>query len=345
MIKPEAERQAATRAEPEKRVAMKLFGRKERTETGVRRTRDTWFGRITQMFSGPSITDEKWEELEEVLISSDVGVGTAMALVQRTRERVQEQSRSDREHSALDLVKEELLALLGEASDKASRLLENGAVGLLKNEAVRPKPVVVLVVGVNGSGKTTSIAKLTRMFQEGGARVTLGAGDTFRAGAIEQLKTWAERLGVEVVANQPGGDSAAVAYDTLQAATARSSDVAIIDTAGRLHTNRNLMEELSKVRRVLERIDPEAPHMTLLVLDATTGQNGLAQAKAFTEVVACDGVFLAKLDGTAKGGMVFSIQKELGLPVLFIGTGETADDLSLFEPRQFVDALLGPADV
>ena len=175
--------------------------------------------------------------------------------------------------------------------------------------------------------------------------MTLGAGDTFRAGAIEQLKTWAERLGVEVVANQPGGDSAAVAYDTLQAARARGSDVAIIDTAGRLHTNRNLMEELSKVRRVLERIDPEAPHMTLLVLDATTGQNGLAQAKAFTEVIACDGVFLAKLDGTAKGGMVFSIQKELGLPVLFIGTGETADDLSLFEPRQFVDALLGPADV
>lgn len=337
MIKSEAERQAAARAEPEKRVAMKLFGRKERTETGVRRTRDTWFGRITQMFSGPSITDEKWEELEEVLISSDVGVSTAMALVQRTRERVQEQSRSDREHSALDLVKEELLALLGEASDKAARLLENGA--------SRLKPVVVLVVGVNGSGKTTSIAKLTRMFQEGGARVILGAGDTFRAGAIEQLKTWAERLGVEVVANQPGGDSAAVAYDTLQAATARSSDVAIIDTAGRLHTNRNLMEELSKIRRVLERIDPEAPHMTLLVLDATTGQNGLAQAKAFTEVVACDGVFLAKLDGTAKGGMVFSIQKELGLPVLFIGTGETADDLSLFEPRQFVDALLGPADV
>ena len=316
---------------------MKLFGRKERTETGVRRTRDTWFGRITQMFSGPSISEEKWEELEEVLISSDVGVSTAMALVERTRERVQEQSRSDRERSALYLMKEELLALLGEASDKAA--------SLLGNEASRPKPVVVLVVGVNGSGKTTSIAKLTRMFQEDGARVTLGAGDTFRAGAIEQLKTWAERLGVEVVANQPGGDSAAVAYDTLQAARARGSDVAIIDTAGRLHTNRNLMEELSKVRRVLERIDPEAPHMTLLVLDATTGQNGLAQAKAFTEVVVCDGVFLAKLDGTAKGGMVFSIQKELGLPVLFIGTGETADDLSLFEPRQFVDALLGPADV
>jgi fused signal recognition particle receptor len=324
-------------AEPEKRVTMKLFGRKERTETGVRRTRDTWFGHITQMFSGPSISEEKWEELEEVLISADVGVSTAMALVERTRERVQEQSRSDRERSALYLMKEELLALLGEASDKTATLLGN--------EASRPKPVVVLVVGVNGSGKTTSIAKLARMFQEDGAQVTLGAGDTFRAGAIEQLKTWAKRLGVEVVGNQSGGDSAAVAYDTLQAARARGSDVAIIDTAGRLHTNRNLMEELSKVQRVLERIDPEAPHMTLLVLDATTGQNGLAQAKAFTETITCDGVLLAKLDGTAKGGIVFSIQKELGLPVLFIGTGETADDLSLFEPRQFVNALLCPADV
>ncbi len=334
MIKSEAWRQGA---EPEKRVDMKLFGRKERTETGVRRTRVTWFGRIAQMFTGTSIPEERWEELEEALISSDVGVGTAMALVERTRERVRDQERSERGTSALDMVKEELLVLLGETGDKAASLLENGATG--------PKPLVVLVVGVNGSGKTTSIAKLARMFQEDGARVTLGAGDTFRAGAIEQLKTWADRLGVEVVANQPGGDSAAVAYDTLQAARARGSDVAIIDTAGRLHTNRNLMDELSKVRRVLERIDPEAPHMTLLVLDATTGQNGLAQAKAFTEVVACDGVFLAKLDGTAKGGMVFSIRKELGLPVLFIGTGETADDMSPFEPRQFVDALLGPADV
>ena len=316
---------------------MKLFGRKERTETGVRRTRDTWFGRIAQMFTGPSIPEEKWEELEEALISSDVGVSTAMALVERTRERVRYQDRSEEGTSALDLMKDELLALLGETGITLASLLDNGV--------SRQPPAVVLVVGVNGSGKTTSIAKLARMFQEDGARVTLGAGDTFRAGAIEQLKTWAERLGVEVVANQSGGDSAAVAYDTLQAAKARGSDVAIIDTAGRLHTNSNLMEELSKVRRVLERIDPEAPHMTLLVLDATTGQNGLAQAKAFTEAVACDGVFLAKLDGTAKGGMIFSIQKELGLPVLFIGTGETADDMSAFEPRQFVDALFGPADV
>ncbi|MBI4200723.1 MAG: signal recognition particle-docking protein FtsY, partial [Chloroflexi bacterium] len=196
---------------------------------------------------------------------------------------------------------------------------------------------------VNGSGKTTSIAKLAHFFQEAGDRVVIGAADTFRAAAVDQLQVWGKRLGVEVVAHQQGGDPAAVAFDALQAGKARGADVVIIDTAGRLHTKSNLMEELKKVRRVVGRLDPSAPHLTILVMDATTGQNGLAQARAFTQAVACDGIFLAKLDGTAKGGFVFAIRQELGLPVLFIGTGEGVEDMSPFEPRQFVEALFTPS--
>ncbi len=314
-----------------------FFGRKERTEEGVRRTRQTWFGRVARLFQGGQMTQATWDELEEALVSADVGVATATAVLQSARTRLRAMGGDAAPSRALQVVKEEMAALLGKEDTRIKALLE-------KQES-RPKPLVVLVVGVNGSGKTTSIAKLTRYFQEAGDQVILGAADTFRAAAIEQLQVWAQRLSVEVVAHQSGSDPAAVAFDAVQAGKARGADVVIIDTAGRLHTKSNLMEELRKVRRVVQRLDPQAPHLTLLVMDATTGQNGLAQARAFTEAVACDGVFLAKLDGTAKGGVVFAIQQELGLPVLFIGTGERSEDMSPFDPAQFVEALFASTAV
>ena len=314
-----------------------LFGRKKHTEEGVKRTRDTWFGRVTRLFQGRAIAEATWDELEEALVSADVGLKTTQDVLQRVRARVKAQGSSATAEDALQALKGELTSALGEVEEKVARLLES-------NEG-RPHPLVVLVVGVNGSGKTTSIAKLARYFQELGDRVLLGAGDTFRAAAIEQLQAWAGRIGVEVVAHQQGSDPAAVAYDALQAGKARGAQVVIIDTAGRLHNKQHLMEELRKIHRVLGRLDASAPHLTLLVLDATTGQNGLAQARAFTEAVACDGVVLAKLDGTAKGGVVFAIRQELGLPVLFIGTGEGIEDLSPFNPQQFVEALFAPSGV
>ncbi len=314
---------------------MRFFGRQERMEEGVRRTRETWFGRLAHLFQERRMVDEAWDELEEALISADVGVAATTGLLQRAQERLQTTKGDASSELALKVVKEELLALLEGAG--------TGVRGLLEGEGSRPKPLVVLVVGVNGSGKTTSIAKLAHYFQEGGDRVILGAGDTFRAAAIEQLQEWGRRLNVEVVAHQSGGDPAAVAFDSVQAARARGADVVIVDTAGRLHTKTNLMEEIKKVRRVVQRLDESAPHLTILVLDATTGQNGLSQARGFTEAVKCDGIFLAKLDGTAKGGIVFAIQQELGLPVLFIGTGEGVEDLSPFDPDQFIGALLRPS--
>ena len=309
----------------------RLFGRQKHTEDGVRRTRETWFSHLGRLFRGHRFSEEAWDELEEALVSADVGVTTATATLQRARESLHTANDGPTPELVLKAVKAEMLAVLGDAGSKARSLLED--------RESRPRPLVVLVAGVNGSGKTTSIAKLTRFFQEAGDRVLLGAADTFRAAAIDQLRVWGDRLGVEVVAHQRGGDPAAVAFDAVQAGKARGAQVVIIDTAGRLHTKHNLMEELRKIRRVLERLDPSAPHLTLLVMDATTGQNGLAQARAFTDAVTCDGVFLAKLDGTAKGGVVFVIRQELDLPVLFIGTGETAEDLAPFDASHFVEAL------
>ena len=310
---------------------VKLFGRRERTEEGVRRTRETWFGRIGRLFHAGGDDGRAWDDLEEALISADVGVAATQAVIQRTRASLQQQGLDGNGDRVLEALKSEMSMLLGQREGTALSLVEPGG--------LRPKPLVVLIVGVNGSGKTTSIAKLTHYFKENGDQVILGAADTFRAAAIEQLQVWGKRLDTEVVAHQSGGDSAAVAFDAIQAAQARGADVVIIDTAGRLHTKSNLMEELKKVRRVVQRLDDSAPHLTLLVLDATTGQNGLAQARTFVDVVACDGIFLAKLDGTARGGIAFAIQQELGLPVLFIGTGEGAEDISPFDPDQFVEAL------
>ncbi len=305
---------------------------KKRTQQGVRKSRDTWFGKIMGVLRSSQLDDSVWEELEEVLISADVGVETSLDLVNRLRNITADQKYSDPQQ-VFDALKLELLA--GLKSDASSDLEAEAELS--------ETPLVVLVVGVNGAGKTTSIAKLAHHFQQGGKRVLLGAGDTFRAAAIEQLQVLGERVGADVISHRQGADPGAVAFDAFQAARARKADVLIIDTAGRLHTKSNLMEELKKIVRVIGRQDPAAPHQVLLILDATTGHNGLAQARSFTEAVGCTGVFLAKLDGTAKGGIVLSIRESLGLPILFIGTGEKLEDMAVFDPEEFVEAILEPA--
>ena len=303
---------------------------KEKTREGVRRSRETWFGRLSGLLRAPRLDDAVWDELEEILISADLGVDTSLKLIQRLKTQAQ-QERTNQPQQVIDGLKEELVSIL-EAGHRVDVWDE-----------VETSPFVILVVGVNGSGKTTSIAKLAYHFQAAGKRVVLGAADTFRAAAIDQLETLGHRAGVEVVGHQPGTDPGAVAYDAFRAAMARQADVLIIDTAGRLHTKSNLMEELKKIKRVLNRLEPSAPHHVLLVLDATTGQNGLSQARYFAEAVDCTGIFLAKLDGTAKGGIVLAIKSELDLPILFIGTGEKLQDMAPFDPGEFVEAILEPA--
>ena len=304
---------------------------KERTQQGVRKSRDTWFGKIMGVLRSSQLDDSVWEELEELLISADVGVETSLDLVGRLRTITSDRKYNDPQQ-VFEALKLELLA--GLKSDSPSDL--NAETELSET------PLVVLVVGVNGAGKTTSIAKLAHHFEQAGKRVLLGAGDTFRAAAIEQLQALGERAGVDVISHRQGADPGAVAFDAFQAARARKADVLIIDTAGRLHTKSNLMEELKKIVRVIGRLDSAAPHQVLLILDATTGHNGLAQAKSFTEAVGCTGVFLAKLDGTAKGGIVLAIRESLGLPILFIGTGEKLEDMAVFDPEEFVEAILEP---
>lgn len=288
------------------------------------------FGRVNESLAHEDITDDLWDELEETLISSDVGVQTTERIMGILHERVvaEQMTHGSELRGAL---KEELELLLGEPEP------------LVFSET---SPITVLLfVGVNGVGKTTSIAKLANLLKRRKHRVMLAAGDTFRAAAVEQLKTWGERIGVPVIAHQQGvdpksvADPAAVVYDAMQAAQARGTDVLIVDTAGRLHTKSNLMDELKKIVRVLQKYDPEAPHEVLLVLDATTGQNGLAQAKQFVQDSGVSGVVLTKLDGTARGGIVFAIASELGLPIKFIGTGERVNDMAPFDAEQFINAL------
>lgn len=308
-----------------------LFKRdRAKTEQGVRRSREGLFGRIAGLLRGSRLDETLWNELEEALVSADVGVSTATELVEHLRAVAKEQ-RLERPEELLAALKARLVAVLDGDGGRLAWPEENA-----------PKPFVVLVVGVNGVGKTTSIAKLADQLKGSGKKVVLGAADTFRAAAIEQLQVWGERVGVEVVAHKPGADPGAVAFDAYQAAKARGADFLIIDTAGRLHTKSSLMEELKKIGRVLARQDPSAPHQVLLVLDATTGLNGLAQAREFTAAVKCSGVFLAKMDGTARGGIVVAIRKELGLPILFIGTGEKPQDVAPFDAHEFVEALLAP---
>ena len=298
---------------------------KEKTEQAVRKTRQTWFGRMTTLFQRSNIDDELWDELEDLLISADVGVVTTHKILDRLRERIREEHITQ-PGDALEVLKREMVSIL--EVDKADDLLD-----------VEEPPLIILMVGVNGAGKTTSIAKLTQMFKEEGKSVLLGAADTFRAAAIEQLQAWGSRLEVDVIAHRSGADPGSVAFDTLHAAKSRNTDVVIIDTAGRLHTKLNLMEELKKIQRVLSRQGGGESQRVLLTLDATTGQNGLFQARSFVDAVKCDGVFLAKLDGTAKGGIVLAITDELKLPVLYIGTGEQPDDIASFDPSEFIESL------
>jgi len=291
---------------------------------GLKRSRDIWFDRVARLFDRSAIDDGVWGELEELLISADVGVATTERLVQKVKQRVREEKISQ--------------------GLPVRAALEAEMVGMLKLEAGpvpggEALPKVILVVGVNGCGKTTSIAKLAYRSKREGRKVILAAADTFRAAAIDQLKYWGEKVGVDVVAHRPGADPGAVVFDALEAARSRGAHEVIIDTAGRLHTKFNLMEELKKLRRVASRVDNAAPHEVILVLDATTGQNGLTQARYFTEAVAVSGIFLSKLDGTAKGGIVLAICDELKIPIQFVGVGEKLEDLALFDAESFVQAL------
>lgn len=288
------------------------------------RTRRSVFGQIVNVLGAGEITEETWEDLEALLIQADVGVPTTLALVDAMRQRVEREGlyRTDQ---LLEALKQELRAILGEAPP-------------FELEAPR-QLTVVMVVGVNGSGKTTTIGKLAHYYSEKGRDVVLAASDTFRAAAIDQLCIWSDRADVPIIAGQPGGDPAAVTYDGIRATRARGHDLLFIDTAGRLHTKYNLMRELEKIYNVCKKSVHAAPHEVLLVLDAPTGQNALVQAEKFKESVHVSGVVLTKLDSTAKGGMVFAIYRELGLPVRFIGTGEGIEDLAPFDPDQFVEAL------
>jgi fused signal recognition particle receptor len=300
-------------------------------EEAVERTRKTWFGRIGGIFKR-GLDDALWEELEETLISADTGVQTTIRIIDDVQTRVKEESIRDPD-KALDALKEELVEVLDVDTGRGKIWSQNGDLESLQGLSV------ILVVGVNGTGKTTSIGKMAHAYRARGKRVVLAAADTFRAAAIDQLKQWGERAGVDVIAHQQGADPGAVVFDALAAAEKREADVLIIDTAGRLHTKANLMEELRKVNRVIQRQVPDAPHEVLLVLDATSGQNAMQQAKYFTEAVGVTAVLLAKLDGTAKGGVVFSVCDQLRVPVRFVGTGERPQDLARFEPRAFVEAL------
>jgi fused signal recognition particle receptor len=289
----------------------------------LQRTHDTWFGKAIALFDRGAIGEEVWDELEELLIAADVGMATAAKLIGKVKERAEAEKLDG--SKVRDILQEEIKKIL----DVPPRVPAAG---------ISP-PKVYLVVGVNGSGKTTSIAKLAYRMKKEGKSVLLAAADTFRAAAIDQLKKQGERVGVDIVAHQPGADPGAVVYDAYQAARARKADNLVIDTAGRLHTKFNLMEELKKVRRVTTKLDAAAPHEVLLVLDATTGQNGLTQARYFTEAVGVTGILLAKLDGTAKGGIVLAICDELKVPIQLIGTGEGLEDLVDFDPAAFAEAL------
>jgi fused signal recognition particle receptor len=320
-------------------MSLRLFRRSKveeedakKTEQALERTRKTWFSHLTTLFDRSRIDDSLWEELEELLIAADIGVTTAQKVLEDVQRRVEDEGIKD-PTLVRTALKQELVAILS-AARPHGRLWRNG-----QGDGEMPRPAVILVVGVNGTGKTTSIGKLAHAFEQDSSRVTIAAADTFRAAAIEQMRQWGERVGAQVVAHQQGADPGAVVFDALSAAESRGADVVIIDTAGRLHTKFNLMEELRKILRIIQRKDPTAPHEVLLVLDATTGQNALIQAKAFAEAVDVTGICLAKLDGTSKGGIVFAISDQLGVPVRFVGTGEKPEDLSSFSPEEFVEAL------
>lgn len=313
----------------------KLFGKKQEEKTqddlkleqSLQKTRSGILGRIGAIFQENEITPELWEELEDILIMGDVGTTTSQELLAATRARVERENIRASKDAYL-VLKQEMVRLL--QTDEPLHIEEPRIL------------TVVLVVGVNGSGKTTSIGKMAAYYKRRGLRVVLGAADTFRAAAIDQLKIWGERANVEVIAHEPGADPGAVIFDAIRASQeSRKADLLIVDTAGRLQTKYNLMKELEKVRAVAGKQVHKAPHETLLVLDASTGQNAIAQAKAFRDTAGVTGIVLTKLDGTSKGGAILSIKRELGVPVRFVGTGEKVDDFAYFDPVAFVTGLVG----
>lgn len=298
----------------------------QRLKDGLKKTKEGLINKVTNIFTGrTNIDDDLFEELEEVLIQADVGVQTTFALIEKLKEDVETEKIKEPEE------------LMQYFQKELKNMLQNDEGGFNFNKDLN----IIMVVGVNGAGKTTTIAKIAGRYSEQGKKVMLAAGDTFRAGAIEQLQIWGERLGVNVISQQEGSDAAAVAYDAVQSAIAKDIDLLIVDTAGRLHTQVNLMKELKKVKRVIDREAAEVNSEVevLLVLDATTGQNAISQAKLFNEAVDVDGIVLTKLDGTAKGGIVIAVKNELQIPIKLIGVGEAAEDLQNFQPEEFIEAL------
>lgn len=301
-----------------------MTGQKSLWRNGLAKTRKSTFGKLASFFGLSEINSETWEDLEAILVQADLGIETSLAIQTKLMAMATSEGWTAGEDLQLGL----RAALLERLSPPADRPLNPDG------------PTVILVVGANGSGKTTSIAKLAHRFQGMQHSVLLGAADTYRAAAVEQLKNWGDQLGIRVISGQPDGDPGAVAYDAVSSAISRGDDILLIDTAGRLHTRYNLMEELKKVYRVCGKPLPGAPHEVWLVLDATTGQNALQQAKAFKEAVDVSGVILTKLDSSARGGMAFAIQEQLGLPILFVGLGEKIDDLVPFDRETFVESIL-----
>ncbi|MEU5977302.1 signal recognition particle-docking protein FtsY [Streptomyces sp. NPDC047315] len=319
--------EAPVEAAPEIEIPEPTAGRLVRLRARLARSQNTLGKGLLTLLSREHLDEDTWEEIEETLLTADVGVAPTQELVERLRERVKVLGTRTPEELRT-LLREELLTLVGTDFDRE-----------VKTESGTDTPGVVMVVGVNGTGKTTTTGKLARVLVADGRSVVLGAADTFRAAAADQLQTWGERVGARTVRGPEGGDPASIAFDAVKEGIAEGADVVLIDTAGRLHTKTGLMDELGKVKRVVEKHGPLDE--VLLVLDATTGQNGLVQARVFAEVVDITGIVLTKLDGTAKGGIVVAVQRELGVPVKLVGLGEGADDLAPFEPEAFVDALIG----
>lgn len=314
----------------------KLFSgkQKESLDSGLEKSRTNVFQKLARVFTGKRRVDEALlEELEEALISADVGVDTTMKVLERMRRRARLEAFVEVEE-LYHMLREEIAGLFSES------IVTSQPSGYQLPDSGPDLPTVIMVVGVNGVGKTTTIGKLAHRFKSEGRNVLLGAADTFRAAAIEQLEVWAGRADVPIISQHMGADPAAVAFDTLQAAVSRKSDVVIIDTAGRLHNKRGLMEELTKIRRVMDKVVPGAPHEVLLVLDGSTGQNAVEQAKQFAQATDVSGLVLTKLDGTAKGGVVLAISDQLHIPVRFIGVGEKMEDLQDFHVLEFIDSLL-----
>lgn len=303
--------------------------KKETLDKGLSKTKESVFGKIARAVAGKSkIDDDVLDNLEEVLISSDVGVATTLKIIDRVKERV-ERDKYLTTNELNEILRDEIASLLAEADENLSDF----------DTPSNKKPYVILVVGVNGVGKTTTIGKLGYQFKKAGKKVYLGAADTFRAAAVEQLDIWGQRIGVPVVKQKMGADPASVAFDTLSSAVANNADVVIIDTAGRLHNKVNLMNELTKIKNVMKKVIPDAPHEILLVLDGSTGQNAFEQARQFTLATEVNALAITKLDGTAKGGVVIGISDQFSIPVKYIGLGEGMEDLQVFRRREFVDSL------